>query len=99
MKFKLQSTPEGIVICRIKEPLTRTECTQITQGIEKILQSGKGKVILDFSLEAAGGAAYFEKALRSIKSTAMRMGGDIKYVVPDPIGQQIFGSTSQLEVA
>ncbi len=99
MKFKLQSTPEGIVICRIKEPLSKIESDQVTQGIERILTSGKSKLILEFSLNAALGAPYLEKSLRTLKATAGRLGGDIKYVVPDPIGQRIFGSVTQLDVA
>jgi hypothetical protein len=102
VKFKLENNPAGVVICHILEPISESEAKQIILGIEKILANGKARIILSFSAMAAsgpGGADYLEKSLRSFKVLAKKMGGNIHFAVPSPIGDQILGCSPNLDHA
>ena len=101
-KFKLENFREGIIVCRVLEPLNQAEAAQIIKGIEKVLANGKARIILDFTSEAAKGEAdpdFFEKSMRPLKNLAKKMRGDLLYVVPEPEGQKVFGAISDLKAA
>lgn len=102
MKFKLDNLPQGIIACRILEPLKNSEALQIVKGIEKVLSNGKARIILEFnktSAEGEGGADFLEKSLRPFKVLAKKMRGDILFVVPDPYGDKIFGAYPDMKAA
>ena len=102
MKFKLEESPKGILVCHIIEPLEKKEAEQVITGVGRVLANGKARVILEFSKSAAigpGGAAYLEKGLRKLRDLACKMNGDILYVIPEDVGVKIPGVLTNLSAA
>lgn len=102
MKIKLETLKQGIFVCHILDALSLAEAEQITQGVTKVLSNGKARVLVEFnqaSISGEAGPTYFEKALRTQRELAQKMGGDLKYVVPDPAGSKIPGAFYKYEDA
>lgn len=102
MKVKVDSLPEGVIVCHISDALDRTEITTMVQVIEKLLSNGKARLILALSAKAIVdriGIKQLEKNLRTHQALARKMGGDVLFVVPPSFVGQLPNSMGDLPLA
>jgi CBS domain-containing protein len=81
--------------------LTEAEGKQIVRGIEKVLANGKARIVIHFNTnqgaEAPGGVLFLEKGLEPLKALAIKMGGDIQFVVPESLRKNFPRAYSNLQ--
>ena len=101
MKFRLESNPEGVIICHLLAEVEEKTVKELASGVEKTLSIGKARIIVNFSAEAAqaGRVHLIEKTLRNYQTLARKIGGDIVYVIPTELVHEVPNSYSTLAKA